>query len=115
MGHRDHATSLFLAGALLLGTGAADPPADEHHSGGRHDHEHARHALKRGEIRPIGDILQQVAIEVPGEVIEVELKRGKGQDRSAWVYEIKLIAPDGQLREVLVDAATATLLEVEAD
>jgi uncharacterized membrane protein YkoI len=31
----------------------------------------------------------------------------------AWVYELKLIAPDGRLLEVLVDAPTAEILKVE--
>jgi uncharacterized membrane protein YkoI len=46
---------------------------------------------------------------VPGEVVEVELEREHGQ----WVYELKIIAPDGRMLEVLMDAATAIVIQIE--
>ncbi|MCK7575524.1 MAG: hypothetical protein MZV65_06310 [Chromatiales bacterium] len=41
------------------------------------DHERAREARLRGEIRPIAEILHQVGKQVPGEVIGIELEREK--------------------------------------
>jgi uncharacterized membrane protein YkoI len=88
------------AAALLAATGIdADP----------HDHDRARAALERGEIRPIAEILATAAAEVPGEVIEIELERTHG----AWVYELEVIDPRGRMLEVLLDAATASLIAVE--
>lgn len=97
--------------AILLTILSAGAGADDERHGGRHDHDQARAALERGEVRPIGEILSSAALEVPGEVVEVELEREHGR----WVYELKVITPDGHLREVLMDAATATLIAVEDD
>jgi len=92
----------------LLGGVTAAAPYDHDHD---HDHDRARAALGRGEVRPLAQILQAVSAAIPGDVVEVELEREQG----AWVYELKVIAPDGRLLEVLVDAATATLLADEGD
>lgn len=81
----------------------------------RHDHDRARDALQQGEVRPMAEILQAVSAQVAGELIEVELEREGHRDGSRWVYELKLIAPDGRLLEVLVDASTGRLLRVEED
>ena len=79
--------------------------------GGPHDHDLARGALERGEVRPIAEVLAAVAAQVPGDVVEVELERVHGR----WSYELKLIAPDGRVLEVLVDAASATIIKAEHD
>jgi uncharacterized membrane protein YkoI len=107
----------FLAALLLTALAPAMSFADRlgHNGdvGARHDHDRARHALQQGEVRPIAEILRRVEAEVPGEVIEVELERRTRSAEMAWVYELKLIAPDGRLLEVLVDAPTAEILKVE--
>ena len=105
----------LLAFALAPAMSLADSPVHEAKGAARHDHDRARHALQQGEVRPIAEILRRVADEVPGEVIEVELEREKWLGKRRWVYEIKLIAQDGRLVEVLVDAATAEILAVEED
>ncbi|MGD8207036.1 MAG: PepSY domain-containing protein [Thiohalocapsa sp.] len=95
-------THIPIAGlCVLLSLSGADSSAD--------DHDRARRALERGEVRPIAEILASAAAEVPGDVIEVELEREHGR----WVYELKVITLSGRLREILVDAATATIIEVE--
>jgi len=96
--------SAAIAAAFLLGppVGLADSDSD---------HDRARAALERGEVRPLAEVLAAVATQVPGEVIEVELEREHGH----WVYELKVIARDGRVLEVLVDAATATIREWRHD
>jgi uncharacterized membrane protein YkoI len=76
---------------------------------GPHDHDRARAALERGEVRPVAEVLAAVSAQVPGDVVEVELERERGR----WAYEFKIIAPDGRILEVLVDAATATVIKSE--
>lgn len=71
-----------------------------------HDHDRARAALERGEVRPVAEVLAAVAAAVPGDVVGVEMEHEHGR----WLYELKLIAPDGHVLEVMVDAATATVL-----
>lgn len=101
--------------AMVPAMSLADPSGHEGIGTARHDHDRARHALQQGEVRPIAEILRRVAAEVPGEVIEVELEREKWLGERRWLYEIKLIAPDGRLLEVMVDAPTAEILAVEED
>lgn len=95
---------LLLAGALfsaLAGTARADED----------DHARAREALERGEILPLLTILQRATGHRPGEVVEVELERDDGR----WLYELKLLTPEGVLVEMELDAATGALLEFEQD
>jgi uncharacterized membrane protein YkoI len=77
----------------------------------RHDHDRARAALQRSEVLPLAQILGMVSEQVPGDIVEVELE----SERGAWIYEVKLIAPDGRVLEILVDAATGELLETERE
>jgi uncharacterized membrane protein YkoI len=77
------------------------------------DHERARLALQRGEIRSLTDILREVGAELGGEVIEVEFENRNR--RRNYAYQFKVLTPDGRVSEVLVDAATARILEREDD
>ena len=88
--------------ALLL---AAPLPA------GASDHDRARRALEAGEILPLSAILAAAEAARPGRPIALELERDDGR----WIYEVEWLAPDGRLYEMEIDAATATLLDVEAD
>ena len=98
-----------LLSALLLAAGLCtlSTPA----SAGKDDHDEARRLLQRGEIQPISRILQAVQLRVPGDVIEVELEREHGK----WEYQVDVLATDGRLLEVTLDARTAVVLKVEDD
>jgi uncharacterized membrane protein YkoI len=102
----------YLCTVAFLTLAAAGTLADEaprhHHD---HDHDRARAALAGGEVRPIDEILASAAEAVPGDPIKVELEHEQGR----WIYELKVIAEDGRRLEVLLDAATATVIEVEQD
>ena len=95
-----------LALALTVASYSAAYPGD-----GRRDHERARRALEEGRARPLADILTQVRGRLGGEVIDVEFDRENGR----YIYELKVITPAGQLREVHVDALTAEILKDEED
>lgn len=90
---------LLLASALLLAT-----PAGAERD---HDHDRARAALERGEIRPLHVILPGVEDRFDARLLEVELEREEGR----LVYEMELITPAGRIVEVLVDAASGDVLE----
>jgi uncharacterized membrane protein YkoI len=94
-------TGSLMGVALLVLSASAQASPD--------DHDQARAALEAGEIRPIGEILTKAGAEVPGDVVEIELERERGR----WVYELKIIATDGRLLEVEMDASDASLIEVE--
>jgi len=70
------------------------------------DHDRARQALEAGEILPLRTVLEKLARDVPGQVMEVELER-RGE---RWIYEIKLLRPGGSLIKLKVDARDAAVL-----
>ncbi|SCY97825.1 PepSY domain-containing protein [Microvirga guangxiensis] len=92
---------LALAAATLLPAAAL---ADR-----ERDSDQARRAVERGEALALAEILTRVRADLGGEVVGVEFER----KRERWVYEFKVIDPDGRLWEVYVDAATAAILKRE--
>ncbi|GAB3192449.1 PepSY domain-containing protein [Hydrogenophaga aquatica] len=86
---------------LLAATGLVCAPAQA--SG---DHDRARAALAAGEVLPLSAILEKVGRQYPGNVLEVELEREQGR----WVYELKLLQPNGGLLKLEVNARDGTVL-----
>ncbi|WP_409194156.1 PepSY domain-containing protein [Accumulibacter sp.] len=83
----------------MLGTGvscAADSP----------DHERARQAVEAGDVLPLRTILDRVERDYPGQVMEVELEREKGE----WVYEVKLLRKGGALIKLKILARDGAIL-----
>ncbi len=89
-------TSALLLSVLLTGTVVADS-----------DHDRARRALDAGQVLPLPAILARVAQDYPGRVLEVELE----DDNARWIYEIKLVQPDGRMLKLEVDATDARILK----
>lgn len=63
-------------------------------------------ALQRGEILPLARIMQIATTRVPGDIIEIEYKAGPK-------YEVKILTPDGRIREVNLDAKTGEIIKIE--
>ncbi len=93
--------SRLVLATLLTATGLVCAPALA--SG---DHDRARAALAAGEVMPLSAILERVARQHPGNVLEVELER----EQSRWIYELKLLQPNGGLMKLEVDARDGTVL-----
>jgi uncharacterized membrane protein YkoI len=94
---------LWLCTAFLPGWPVAPLAiAEEAKALQRGDHDVARDALERGEILPLETVLASVRKVFPGEVAGVEIERTS----SGWVYEIKVIAPDGAILDIEADAKT---------
>ncbi|MBI2744041.1 MAG: PepSY domain-containing protein [Burkholderiales bacterium] len=70
------------------------------------DHDRARAALQAGEVLPLHVVLERVAKDHPGNVLEVELEREKG----LWIYELKILQGGGGLLKLKVDAKTAAII-----
>jgi hypothetical protein len=70
------------------------------------DHERARQAVEAGDVLPLRTILDRVEGEYPGQGMEVELDREKGE----WVYEIKLLRKGGVLMKLKIQARDGTIL-----
>ncbi len=93
--------TLLAATTAFLAAAAAPAAAQE-----RRDHERARAALEAGQIRPLSELLAEVERRYRGRVIEADLERDDGQ----WLYEFKILPPNGRLFRVEVDAATGQLV-----
>ena len=107
---------ISLSMALLLVTVWSDAWGGAHH--GDHDwedddhsYDRARRASERGEILDLAEIYARVATAVPGRVLETELEDEHGH----WVYELRILDPQGRLREVALDARTGRLLTGRKD
>ena len=94
--------------AVLLGSGVGALADDE-----QRDHDLARKALLEGRIRPLTEITDVVRSKVPGEILSVQIE--VDDQRHRFVYEFDIITPTGKLKEVDIDAATATILNIEED
>lgn len=70
-----------------------------------HERDEVRHAVQRGDIRSLADILAALRGKLPGEIagVDIELKDGR------WLYEFRVVDSDGRLFEVYVDAQTAAI------
>ena len=73
--------------------------------------EMARKLLNEGRIRPLAEILEVVKAAVPGETVEVELELDDG----IYVYEVKQLNSEGQVKEIKTNAATGKILKIEDD
>ncbi|MFC5520656.1 PepSY domain-containing protein [Polaromonas jejuensis] len=75
----------------------------------KEDHDVAYEAMRRGEILPLSRILAIVAERVPGEIIKVELEGKRLQ------YKLKVLAPDGRVRKMRLDARSGATLSIDVD
>lgn len=85
--------------ALLATTAAAPSYGDD-------DHMRARAARQAGEIRPLTEIIAAVQRDNPGEIVAVELEHERGR----WIYEVKILTPQGEIRRLDYDARSAERL-----
>jgi hypothetical protein len=82
-----------------------------HHRRGLHDHDAARAAVERGEIKPLAQLLDQIKDKLPGTIAGVEIERRAG----AWLYEFRLIDKEGRLFDVHVDANSGEIVREKDD
>ena len=110
MNHMKSLTRLFLLVLLLTSVAGQIARADDDDDD--RDHEIARKALSEGRIRPLTQIIDELKAQFPGQIVGVELKTKKA---NTFIYEFKVLAPDGKLKEVKVDATTAKIVKIEDD
>ncbi len=79
-----------------LSVGAAEPAHHYHlptDFQGAVDQDGARAAVKRGDAAPFSEILRKAQPQIHGEIVGQKLE----QHRGIWVYEFRVIAPDGHM------------------
>lgn len=59
-----------------------------------------------GDILPLETVIAQVRQSAEGNVVGIELERERGR----WVYEVKVVGPDGRITEMDVDAHTGSVI-----
>ena len=91
---------ILFAAFLLL-----PEPADARRGRGG-DHDDARHAVESGEALSLSRILPLALRAVPGEVLDVAF----GREHGRLVYEVQVLARDGRVRNVVLDARTGAVL-----
>lgn len=109
---RRAALLLVLGAALVRPAAADDDHHDDDHRGerdGEVHHDSVRDALAKGSIKPLPDVLKAGETAMPGQVVGVKLERKKGR----LVYELKILASQGRLREVYIDAASLEIIRIE--
>ncbi len=62
--------------------------------------------MERGEILPLEQIIKMNESQLAGRIVEVELER----ERGAYLYEIKVLQPDGRYREIKIDARSGQIV-----
>ena len=75
------------------------------------DHEKAIKAVNEGEILPLNEILTNITKNFNGRVISINLKDNE-KGLFGWVYDIMIIDNNNNVKQIRVDAGTATVLSV---
>ena len=75
------------------------------------DHEKAIRAVNEGEILTLDQILVKIYSNFEGRVISINLKDNE-KGLFGWVYDIMIIDIENKVRQIRVDAGTATVLSV---
>jgi uncharacterized membrane protein YkoI len=75
------------------------------------DHDDARDAVRQQQVIPLVDIIPGILAEFDARLLEAEFESEHG----IYVYELELITGSGRMIEVMVDAATGEILEVEQE
>jgi uncharacterized membrane protein YkoI len=93
-------TAITIAIGLLWVTGGAI-------AGDRLDHDEIKQLRETGQILPMGEVMTSAQSVQPGQLVEAELEREDG----AYLYEIKILAADGTVHKLALDAATGAVIK----
>jgi uncharacterized membrane protein YkoI len=97
--------AVAVTGAILAALSMAPVWADD-------DREAAEAALRRGEVLPLDELLQHVRSNFAGSVLKIELEH-EDDGEAPWLYEVKLLTPEGDVLELQYNAGTLELLGLE--
>jgi uncharacterized membrane protein YkoI len=78
-------------------------------AGGENDQDLALQALQDGEALSFSEVLARVEPQLGGEIVGVAFRH----DPQRWVYEFRLVMPDGGIGRVLVDAKSGDIINRE--
>lgn len=73
----------------------------------RLDHDEVKRLRETGQILSMDEVMASAQSVQPGQMVEAELEREAG----AYRYEIKILASDGRIHVLDLDAATGEVIE----
>lgn len=95
-----HITLAITLGISLLVTGTARADKD------KIGPDVVRELVTKGELMPLDEILRRNEKDIIGRIIEIELERKS----IGYVYEIKVLRPDGRKFELKINGLTGTII-----
>ena len=75
------------------------------------DHNEARDAVRQDQVIPLAEIIPDILDEFDARLLDAEFEREDG----TYVYELELITGAGRMIEVMVNATTGVILEIEQE
>ena len=96
---------------LLLNLNISILNAQENNDSILSDQEKAIKAVNEGEILTLDQILEKINSNFNGRVISINLKDNE-KGLFGWVYDIMIIDNNNNVKQIRVDAGTATVLSV---
>ena len=103
----DQFTRRMLVGCLLVAALAVSLRMA--HANDDDDWRSLHRQVEAGQIKPLSEILDALARDWHGDVIDVDIEDDDGET----LYEIELLGPQGQVVEFEIDARTGEVLEIE--
>lgn len=74
------------------------------------DHDTARRAVSQGKARPLNEIMAKVSPRYPGKLLDAQLNKNSREGR--WIYRLRILAGQGRVMELIVDARNGQVLQV---
>jgi uncharacterized membrane protein YkoI len=104
-GLRRSGIAVLIAAALALAI--FGPPA-----GADDVRDNPRQSAEVGEIVPLEQLLSRIRQDYGGRVLKVELEAEDREGGARWVYEAKVLTPEGSVLKLEYDATSMELLEI---
>jgi uncharacterized membrane protein YkoI len=95
----------MLLAALLLAAASRSRAHDDD----RERRDAVRRASEAGEVLPLSEILRKLRGQVAGDVTGIDVEREHGR----WRYEFRVIDKNGRVLEVVVDAKSGAVEQIE--
>jgi uncharacterized membrane protein YkoI len=89
--------------AICLATGTMALPPDARADD---DHDRAWELHEHGDILGLADIMRAVTVQMPGEIVAVNLVEVDGR----WVYRFQVVSSDGHRAVVDIDASAGEVM-----
>jgi uncharacterized membrane protein YkoI len=89
---------------LMAGLGTAGADEDDFHK-----------ALKAHKIVSLQQLLAHVHQNFHGRILKVDLEQERYRGQLRWIYEAKIMTPEGNVLELEYDAGSLELLELEGE